>query len=232
MDKDNFKLTPEQIGLLLDDEADDTLRRMVAQNPALQTQLETAREFDDSLRSMLRPDSNYPSSTDIGEYVLGWMNDDDKLAFERLLAASPRLRLDVDELREYLDADVDFAVETDHRKILWAQHILVPEEQQVKVAGDDAESASFTFQAGDHTLLLELQINYENEHRLIGQFITSQSDDWQGAHVKVHFRDGSVIEFDLDDLNTFDEAWSHPRQFVLHIINPTGEVFHTGLISI
>lgn len=232
MDKDNFKLTPEQIGHLLDDEADDTLRQRVADNPDLQVELDVLREFDDNLHSMLRADSDYPSSTEIGEYVLGWMVDEDIIAFERLLAASPRLRHDVNELREYLDADVDSVDEIDHRKILWAQHILVPKEQQIKVAGDEDESASFTFQAGDHTLLLELQVNYENEHRLIGQFITPQPEEWQGAHVKVHFRDGAVIEFDLDDLNTFDELWSHPRQFVLYIINSTGDVFHTGLISI
>lgn len=114
---------------------------------------------------------------------------------------------------------------------MWASELLTPPEQRVKVAGD-SEKKSYTFEAGGHTLLLQIQVDYEQNTRLIGQFITSEAEQWVDAQVKVHFPNGSVKEFRLDELNTFDEVWTHPKTFTLYIINAEGFVFHTGLIKL
>lgn len=192
------KLTEDQISAAIDGEADDSVREIIASDPATAAFVEEARKFENTLRQKLyRWDC--PGTQELANYHQGLLSVFEASVIEEHVRHCSKCQQDLAELQDFLAADLDddSSLELEHKlsidmrfrrsEELLIQPHLSSEMALVEMRGEDDNKRSFQVNAIGLTLFLEAEPEDE-EWEITGAIVADDVEEQPGLkHIIVEF---------------------------------------------
>ena len=223
------QLSDDDFNRLIDDESNTQQRPQNQPKDAIQKQVVNARQTEQALQKTLR-ETPYPDNLQLGEYVLGLLDEETSARIEHLIQSSPVLKQRYEEAKAYLNEDlflnetVDEAEQdiTKDNIIHFAR--LAKTETKLKVAGNNDQSGPLHYEIENRILLLDIQKDYQQNRILVGQLIADDLEQWAKADVTCFVGGKAQASFRMSDLATFDTMWDVTDQFSMMITATSGDV--------
>jgi hypothetical protein len=219
-------LTPDHLSAALDGRADAAVTKHLARCPHCSERLEAARALEQRLGGQLHR-WDCPTPQRLADYQLG-LHDETTAALRAHVTGCARCQADLAELQAFLADEPQAAPATatprpaPARRPAWQELIaqLLPRTPALALRGE--REGPLVAQAGEITLVLDVQPAGDRGLALVGQLAAPDQDQWTGALAQV-LTEGRVTQTAIvDDVGEFRFASLPSTTLELRLTPPVG----------